>query len=123
MRGKYPSGVARPSLPWHAVQASTVTRQALAALAAVSPGQCLPWLRTHESELSEVLRRPLSMIGVVAAAFVDLGMSPTQGEMLHLIMRLPGAAVHALEQWEGGFKQFPFPAVDLQDDPAQRAGG
>jgi citrate synthase len=48
---------------------------------------------------------------------VDLGFTPDQGEMLHLLLRLPGAAAHALEQREQGHKDFPFFALDLLDDP------
>jgi len=47
----------------------------------------------------------------------DLGFSPEQGEMLHLLLRLPGAAVHALEQRDGGYKNFPFFRVELENDP------
>jgi citrate synthase len=36
--------------------------------------------------------------------------------MLHLLLRLPGAAAHALEQQELGHKKFPFYANDLQLD-------
>jgi citrate synthase len=57
------------------------------------------------------------MTGVAAAALLDLGFTPDQGEMLHLLLRLPGAAAHALEQKEQGHKSFPFFALDLQDDP------
>jgi len=37
--------------------------------------------------------------------------------MLHLLLRLPGAAVHALEQKEYGHKNFPFFQVELENDP------
>ncbi len=48
------------------------------------------------------------MSGVAAAAFRDLGLNAEQGEMLYLLLRLPGAAAHALEQKQVGFKRFPF---------------
>ncbi len=61
---------------------------------------------------------PLAMTGLAAAAFADLGFTPMEGEMLHLLLRLPGTAAHALEQQTVyGFKRFPYPPVDLQDDP------
>lgn len=107
-----------PGFEPHAQAASTVVRQALACMAALSPSACLPWLHEHRTAIEAAAGRPLAMTGVAAAALIDLGMSPSKGEMLHLILRLPGAAAHALEQWEGGFKQFPFPAVALLDDPA-----
>jgi len=55
------------------------------------------------------------------SALADLGFSPEQGEMLYLLLRLPGAAAHGLEQRALGYKRFPFPPVELQDDPACRA--
>jgi citrate synthase len=62
---------------------------------------------------------PLSLLGVAAAAFTDLGMLPEEGEMLFLLLRLPGAAAHAFEQRRSGHKRFPFYEVELE--PA--AGG
>jgi citrate synthase len=62
---------------------------------------------------------PLAMTGVAAAALIDLAFSPEQGEMLYLLSRLPGAAVHALEQQEYGWRRFPFFAngLKLENDP------
>ena len=59
------------------------------------------------------------MTGVAAAAFHTLGFDSDQAEMLFLIFRLPGAAVHALEQHGFGFRRYPFfrNAVILDDDP------
>ena len=37
------------------------------------------------------------------------------------VLRLPGAAAHALEQQRQGFRQFPFFALDLQNDPGVAA--
>jgi len=58
---------------------------------------------------------------VAAAALADLGFNPDQGEMLHLLLRLPGAAAHALEQRTASYKDFPFFVLDLQDDPLKEA--
>jgi citrate synthase len=60
------------------------------------------------------------MTSVAAAAFADLGFTPAEGEMLFLLLRLPGAAAHALEQEGNGFRRFPFYSVELQDDPANK---
>src|SRR3569832_457271 len=62
------------------------------------------------------------MSGVAAAALMDLGHSPDQGEMLYLLLRLPGAAVHALEQKEYGWRRFPFftHALELENDPGEK---
>ena len=80
-------------------------------------GSSLAWLQTNQSSLESAAGLPLAMSGVAAAALRDLGCSPAQGEMLHLLLRLPGAAVHALEQKEYGHKNFPFFQVELENDP------
>lgn len=83
------------------------------------PGGALAWLRQHRTALEEKVGYPLAISGVAAAAFVDLGLDQDQGSMLYLMLRLPGAAVHALEQKHMGWKKFPFyaPAIELADDP------
>jgi citrate synthase len=104
----------------HGVSTATVVMQTLQTLADLGPGPRLSWLLAHRSVLESASGLPLSMAGVAAAALADLGFDPMQGEMLHLLMRLPGSAAHALEQARQGFKRFPYPPVDLQDDPRQR---
>ena len=42
--------------------------------------------------------------------------------MLHLLLRLPGAAVHALEQKGYGHKNFPFFRIELENDPGPATG-
>ena len=42
--------------------------------------------------------------------------------MLLLLLRLPGAAVHALEQKDIGHKNFPFFRVELENDPGPVQG-
>jgi citrate synthase len=41
--------------------------------------------------------------------------------MLFLLLRLPGAAVHALEQKDYGHKKFPFFRIELENDPGPTA--
>jgi len=57
--------------------------------------------------------------GIAAAALYDLGFNDHQATMLYLILRLPGAAVHAIEQRGMGWKKFPFYAdnIELLNDP------
>ncbi len=98
--------------------ASTVA-QALALLARLSPGHHLGWLRDNLLILESACGMGLTMTGVAAATFADLQFTAHQAEMLHLLLRLPGAAAHALEQQQLGHKEFPFFALDLTDD-AQR---
>ena len=99
--------------------AGTVLR-CLQVLSGLSTGDALPWLECHRAELEREAGCPLSMTAVAAAAYHDLGFSPEQGEALHLLLRLPGAAVHALEQQDKGYRNFPFYAVKLQDEQDAR---
>ena len=95
---------------------STITpvKQALGRLAVLDTDSRCAWLQANLSSLEQVSGHPLSMVGVAAAAFTDLGMVPEQGEMLFLLLRLPGAAAHALEQRESGHKRFPFYELELE---------
>ncbi len=71
------------------------------------------WLQQYREELEIVVKMPLAMTGVIAAAMLDLEFDAEQGEMLALLLRLPGAAAHALEQRERGWKSYPFHGDDL----------
>ena len=97
----------------YGVSTPTVVLQTLDTLAGLGPFPHLAWLASHRAGLEAALGLPLAMVGVVAAAFTDLGFSAPQGEMLYLMLRLPGAAAHALEQSENGFKRFPFYPVEM----------
>jgi citrate synthase len=105
----------------HAAHACGIVVRSLEVLASLSGGLCLPWLMQSRVALETAGGHGLAMTGVAAAALVDLGFTPDQGEMLHLLLRLPGAAAHALEQRERGHKSFPFFALDLQNDPGVAA--
>ncbi|MFO1349939.1 MAG: citryl-CoA lyase [Gammaproteobacteria bacterium] len=98
---------------------ATPVRQTLAYLASCGPGDVLRWLQQNALILEALADRPLAMTGVAAAALIDLGFTPEQGEMLYLLLRLPGAAAHALEQQEFGFRRYPFhgKGLILEDDP------
>ncbi|MCH8497351.1 MAG: citryl-CoA lyase [Marinobacter sp.] len=100
----------------------TPVSQSLTYLATFKDGGALAWLRDNHESLAGTLGYPLAMSGIAAAAFVDLGMDEHQATMLYLIMRLPGAAAHALEQRRLGWKKFPFyaEAIELQDDPGPK---
>lgn len=71
------------------------------------------WLQQYRKELEIAANMPLAMTGVIAAVMLDLEFDAEQGEMLTLLLRLPGAAVHALEQRERGWKSYPFHGDDL----------
>ncbi|HEX5355869.1 MAG TPA: citryl-CoA lyase [Aquabacterium sp.] len=102
------------------VSTPTIVRQSLDTLAPLSRGPRLAWMATHREALERASRLPLAMTGVAAAALADMGFNARQGEMLFLLLRLPGAAAHALEQADYGFKHFPYPDVDLLDDPLNK---
>ncbi|HEX5364071.1 MAG TPA: hypothetical protein VFW59_07360 [Gallionella sp.] len=103
-----------PGFDPHGVSTATSVTQTLACLTQYSAGPCLPWLQQNLTELETAAGYPLALSGVAAAAFADLGCTPEQGEMLHLLLRLPGAAAHALEQRTVGYKKFPFGVVELE---------
>jgi citrate synthase len=102
-----------PGFDPHGVSTATTVQQTLDCLVRYSSGAYMPWLKQNLPVLEAAAGCPLAMSGVAAAAFADLGLTPEQGEMLHLLLRLPGAAVHALEQQRLGFKKFPFGTLEL----------
>lgn len=108
-----------PGFDPHGVSCPAPVRQTLEHLASLGDTKALSWLRDHREALEDLTHSPLAMTGVAAAAFIDLGFTPAQAEFIYLILRLPGAAAHALEQHEIGFRHFPFfqNAVHLTDDP------
>lgn len=112
-----------PGFDPHCASTATPVRQALACCARLSPGPCLPWLAAQLAALEAAAGCPLALSGVAAAAFLDLGLTPEQGEMLHLLLRLPGAAAHALEQRQQGYKQFPFGSMTLEEAPTTASTG
>ena len=97
-----------PGFDPHGVRCATPVLQTLSALRDTGAGPHLPWLAEQRLALAACAGAPLAMSGVAAAACRDLGLNAEQGEMLYLLLRLPGAAAHALEQKHYGFKRFPF---------------
>lgn len=97
-----------PGFDPYARQCPRPVRQTLHYLAACKPGSRLDWLIGHREALESAANCPLSMAGLAAAVFVELELEPRQGEMLYLLLRLPGAGAHALEQERNGWRRFPF---------------
>lgn len=104
----------------HGVSTATIVRQSLGTLAGLTRGPRLAWMASHLEALEQAAGSPVAMTGIAAAALADMGFNARQGEMLFLLLRLPGAAAHALEQADYGFKHFPYPDVDLLDDPLNK---
>ncbi len=101
----------------HGVRCTNPVLQTLDFLVSRHDGPSLTWLQANRPALESAAGLPLAMTGVAAAALRDLGCTPAQGEMLFLLLRLPGAAVHALEQKDYGHKKFPFFRIELENDP------
>lgn len=115
----------QPGFDPHGASCPTPIRQTLAHLAQLSPDpSALSWLLAHRSSLEQVVGYPLAMTGVAAAALHDLKLEARAGEALFLMLRLPGAAVHALEQRDYGWRRYPFfrDGLSLTDDPGLPAG-
>ncbi|MES2016363.1 MAG: citryl-CoA lyase [Pseudomonadota bacterium] len=115
--GVWPHPEHPPGFAPYGASCATPVRQTLALLAATLPDSYCDWLERHRHQLEAAAGRPLAMTGVAACALLDLGFDPAAGEMLTLMLRLPGAAAHALEQQRLGFRQFPFFSLDLGNDP------
>jgi citrate synthase len=96
------------------VSTSTPVKQVLARLATLDVDSRCAWLQASLAAMEQGAGHPLSLLGVAAAALTDLGMLPEEGEMLFLLLRLPGAAAHALEQRASGHKRFPFYELELE---------
>lgn len=116
--GLWPADAQPAGFEPHARRMSLITRQLLSRLASHGVGERLAWLEVQADALAERAGAPVACSGVAAAALADLGFTPEQGEMLYLLLRLPGAAAHALEQRALGPKVFPFFEIDLLNDPA-----
>jgi citrate synthase len=116
------SSVAHPvGFDPHGVSTSTPVRQTLARLSALDASSRSAWLAERLAEIESAAGHPLALTGVAAAALSDLGMTPEAGEMLYLLLRLPGAAAHALEQARFGHRCFPWYEIDLESSDESQA--
>lgn len=115
----WPSMEHPPGFDPNGANCAMPVRQTLSYLARYSTDGPLSWLESNRLRLEEAAGAPLAMSGVAAAALFDLGFDARQGEMLFLFLRLPGAAVHSLEQQGYGWRRFPFfmKTLTLSDDP------
>jgi len=84
-----------PGFDPHGASCPTPVKQSLNHLSTLSPKGNLSWLENNQTELEKHTDMPLALTGVIAAAFIDLDLLPAQGEMLYLLLRLPGAGAHA----------------------------
>lgn len=121
-RSVWPDNEHPPGFGAYARRCPLPVQQTLDALCRVLPGANLTWLRNQRAAFEQLADHPLAITGVAAATLTDLGFAPADGEMLVLLLRLPGAAAHALEQGRRGIRHFPFFDIDIPDDPGPQIG-
>jgi citrate synthase len=111
---KHPPGFKR-----HGVAFPESLQLLLSELAAQDDYPVLKWLQVSRIYFEGELNLVMNHTFIAAAVFHQLGFKPAQAEMCALLMILPGAAVHALEAKEQGWRKFPFfgQSVELVDDP------
>jgi citrate synthase len=112
-----------PGFDPHGISTPLIVRQTLDRLSVLFPGRRLSWVKGNIADLEAAAGLPLSLTGVTAAAFADLEFSPDDAEILSLVLRLPGAAAHALEQRKFGHKKFPFFRIEFENTPLDSRPG
>ncbi len=97
----------------------TPVQQLLNHLVSIEQSEPLLWLQSHRKRLEQHAGSPLAFSGVAAATFFALDFEPEQAEILFLLLRLPGAAAHAIEQEKMGWSRYPFfsDGLTLTNDP------
>ena len=97
----------------------TPVKQLLDHLVGIGHSEALVWLQTHRPTLEQNTGSPLAFSGVAAATLFALDFEPEQAEILFLLLRLPGAAAHAIEQEKMGWSRYPFfsDGLTLTNDP------
>ncbi|OZG70314.1 citryl-CoA lyase [Hahella sp. CCB-MM4] len=110
-----------PGFDPNGVSCPTPVVQTLSALTKYDESGCLHFLQETRKPLEATTGIPLSMTGVSAAAFHALGFDAHAATMLYLMLRLPGAAAHAIEQRHLGWRAFPFYGehIHLTNDPGK----
>lgn len=103
-----------PGFDPHAVATGKTATQTLDYLESCYPGFQLTWLKQNKDALENAIEKPISMAFVAASGFADLGLDEEQAEVLYLLIRLSGAAVHGLEQRWRGWREFPFYGNNLK---------
>tara|TARA_R110002074_G_scaffold228259_2_gene399893 strand:+ start:87045 stop:87878 length:834 start_codon:yes stop_codon:yes gene_type:complete len=115
----WPASEHPPGFDPYGASCATPVLQTLKHLTAIYSGGALAYLSSKREQLERSAHCPLGMTGVIAAAFTDLELTDEQAEMLFLLLRLPGAAVHSLEQKKLGWRKYPFfgDGLTLTNDP------
>ncbi|PCI65379.1 MAG: citryl-CoA lyase [Piscirickettsiaceae bacterium] len=118
----WPASEHTPGFDPYGASCATPVLQTLEHLTSIYPQGALAYLTKHRATFETSADCPLGMTGVIAAAFTDLALSDEQAEMLFLLLRLPGAAVHSLEQKKLGWRKYPFfgDGLTLTNDPGPK---
>lgn len=98
----------KPGFDPYGSSCPTTIKQTLSYLASIDNTGNLAWINEHREELESYANSPMNMMGVSAATLNALEFSLAESEMLFLLLRLPGAAAHAVEQQKLGWKKYPF---------------
>lgn len=112
-----------PGFDPHAENAARIHLQLLDSLCEEYSDGALGFLRRNRLALESAATCPIALTGIATAALIDLGFDAEQSEMLFLLLRLPGAAAHSLEQREYGWRKYPFfgKSLHLKDYPTRDA--
>jgi citrate synthase len=115
----WPASEHTPGFDPYGASCATPILQTLDHLTSIYSDGALSYLSANRQIFEKTADAPLGMTGVIAAAFTDLGFTDEQAEMLYLLLRLPGAAVHSLEQKKLGWRKYPFfgNGLTLTNDP------
>lgn len=115
----WPASEHTPGFDPYGASCATPVLQTLDHLTSIYSDGALSYLSANRQIFEKAADAPLSMTGVIAAAFTDLGFTDEQAEMLYLLLRLPGAAAHSLEQKKLGWRKYPFfgNGLTLTNDP------
>ncbi|PHS72657.1 MAG: citryl-CoA lyase [Cycloclasticus sp.] len=115
----WPASEHSPGFDPYGASCSTPVMHTLNYLVSIYQDGALAFLLKNRQQLEDYADCPVGMTGVIAAAFTDLNFSDEQAEMLFLLLRLPGAAVHSLEQKKLGWRKYPFfgDGLTLTNDP------
>ena len=115
----WPASEHTPGFDPYGASCATPVLQTLDHLTSIYSDGALSYLSANRQIFEKAADAPLGMTGVIAAAFTDLGFTDEQAEILYLLLRLPGAAAHSLEQKKLGWRKYPFfgNGLTLTNDP------
>ncbi|WP_288355353.1 citryl-CoA lyase [uncultured Cycloclasticus sp.] len=115
----WPASEHTPGFDPYGASCATPVLQTLDHLTSIYSDGALSYLSANRQIFEKAADAPLGMTGVIAAAFTDLGFTDEQAEILYLLLRLPGAAAHSLEQKKLGWRKYPFfgDGLTLTNDP------